>query len=216
MRTLVFSLVFFSGLLSVTAQIAPKIALRNAAPGKISVSRGKARAVIDLSREVAGCAYASGQIKRLFKDCAAPPAKFDLVDAAVKNDRTYLLISTDAMGNCNVCGRCGASASFGLIWLELDAALRVLQKKDTPIDYCRLDIVAVSAIADLDEETGKQDLKLNFENDVLSVEFEKTIFGEVGESGGYEFSRLEYDRKTPEKGFIIKNERRSESSIKDQ
>jgi hypothetical protein len=216
--TLIF--LFVSLAICASAQIAAKIKLQNSAPGKITLTGNKTRAVLDLSKDVAGCAYADGATKKNFKDCAASPANFALVDAREKNNQTYLLISTDAAGNCNVCGRCGADDSFGLIWLKLDKNLRVLDKKSVPIDFCRMDITLVSDVVDFKEETSEQSqeqtLKLNFKDDILAVDFEKTLFDDNGDVSGYEFSHLEYNRKTPEKGFVIKTEKREKSAIPEQ
>ena len=48
-----------------------------------------------------------------------------------------------------------------------------------------------------------------------SVEFEKENYGENNQMS-YEFSRLVYNRKTPEKGFVIKTEKRGKSAADDR
>lgn len=60
------------------------------------------------------------------------------------------------------------------------------------------------------------DLRLSFNKDILTVGFEKTIFSDKSDISGYEFSRLEYNRQTPEKGFVIKTEKRDKSSANEQ
>ena len=196
-----------------SAQTASKIRLQNPGFGKVTLIRNKTRVTIDLSRDVAGCAFASAATKKMYKDCSAPPAQFQLIDATVKNNETFLLIASEASGNCNVCGNCGADSAFALIWLRLDRNLRVLDRKSTPIDYCRLDVFLISDALLFNEDTQEEKLKLIFTNDRLALDFEKKIFEENPDRIVYEFSHLEYNRKTPEKGFIIKTEKREQSSV---
>ena len=216
MRNFLIAFLLATFAAGVSAQTASKIRLLNAGSGKVTVVRNKARATINLSREVAGCGYANAATKKNFKDCAAPSAEFHLIDATVKNNQTYLLIASEAMGNCNVCGQCGADESFALIWLKLDRNLRVLDKKGVPIDYCRFDIDLISAVVDFKEETQDESLNLKFKDDRLEIDFEKKTFEANSERSYYEFSHLEYNRKTPEKGFVIKTERREKSSVPEQ
>lgn len=212
MRKIILLFLIAFSAVSVSAQA---VRLRATGSGKVSVTRGKLRSVIDLTADVSGCAF-SGRRGSRNADCAASPADFKLVDAIVKNNQTFVVVQTDAAGNCNVCGRCGASESFTLIWLKLDARLRVLEKKAVPIESCDESLSIVSAELDFNEETQDATLNLKFKGDRITIEFEKTIFNDSSEISGYEFSHLEYDRKTPEKGFMIKTEKREKSSMKEQ
>jgi hypothetical protein len=214
MRYFILFFLFTAFGVAVSAQTAAKIRLQNSAPGKVTVIRGKTRAVVDLSKSVAGCAFSAAATKKRYKDCAASPAEFKLIDATVKDNLTYLVISSEASGNCNVCGQCGATDAFGLIWIKLDRSLRVLDKKDVPIDFCLMNVELISDIVDFNEETQVSTLKLAFEDDILMVEFEKREF--IEDKNDYEFSHLEYSRKTPEKGFVIKTEKREKSSLPDR
>lgn len=220
MRTIIFSFLVFLFLsfvspLSATAQ---KISLRGNKTGGIVVTKGKMRATIDLSRDVAGCSYVpAGERKRELDamECTALPAGFKLIDATVKNNQTFLVVLTEAMGNCNVCGQCGASEAFALVWLKLDARLRVLQKKSVPLEVCREDISLLSPEIQINDPEDNQILNLRFKGNVLIIELEKAIYGE-NDTSVYEFSHLEYNRKTPEKGFVIKTEKRSKSARKNR
>lgn len=220
MRTIIFSFLFFLFLtcgspFSVAAQ---KISLRGNKTGGIVVTKGKTRATINLSADAAGCAYVpAGERKRDLdaRECTAPPASFKLIDAAVKNNQTFLVVLTEAMGNCNVCGQCGASEAFALVWLRLDARLRVLQKKSVPLQVCRENISLVSPEIQINNPEDNETLNLPFKGDVLIIELEKETYGE-NDMSVYEFSRLEYNRKTPEKGFVIKTEKRGKSARDDR
>jgi hypothetical protein len=218
MRTIIFSLLFFLFLNCVSAQTAAqKISLRGNKTGGIVVTKGKASTTINLSRDVAGCPYvAAGEYKRNLdaRECTASPAGFKLIDATVKNNQVYLVVLTEAMGNCNVCGQCGASEAFALVWLRLGANLRLIKKKSVPLSLCLENISMVSPEIIINEAIDNETLILSFKADVLTIESEKEIYGENNTSV-YEFSRLQYNRKTPEKGFVIKTEKRTKSSAKD-
>lgn len=214
MRIVIFCLIFLSGVFCVSAQT---VRIRPAGSGKISVTKGKIRSTIDLSRDIAGCAYIAANYRLSLnqKGCAAPPATFKLVDAAVKNDRTFLIIETNAQENCNVCGRCGASEATTVIWLKLNRQLRILERKSIPLGFCDENITMISPGSASTAETSSDWLNLSFKNNVMSFEFEKRIYGEEpnGDKDAYQFTRVEYNRKTPEKGFVIKAEKRDKSSV---
>ena len=194
-----------------------QIKIRSGGAGKISVVKGKLRSTIDLSGEIAGCAGVGGAAKRDLdqKGCAASPARFKLIDSVVKNNQTFLVVSSEAAGNCNVCGQCGATEAFAVIWLKLSSSLRVLKKQSSPIENCRLDVALISPYLDTDENTQNETLRLPFKNNVLSVDFETSHFG-ANDTTTYEFSHLEYNRQSPEKGLVIKTEKREKSSVKNQ
>lgn len=212
MRKIIFSLLFFTLSIGVAAQTA-KIKIRSVGLGRVSVTKGKVRSAIDLREDVAGCAYVSGKQKRELDKtgCASPPVTFKLIDATVKNNQTFLVVESGAMGNCNVCGRCGAAEAYALIWLKLNARLRVINKQSVPIEHCLTDISSVEV--KMHEDDNLSDLRLSFEKNILTVEFEKAIFDNNANKAGYEFSHLEYNRKTPEKGLVVKTEKRDKSAM---
>ena len=201
---------FLSCSIGISAQA---VRVRSAAAGKVLVTKGKLRSTIDLSKNVAGCAYVPASFKRDLdkKGCAASPATFKLIDSATRSNQTFLVLEAETMGNCNVCGQCGASEAYALIWLKLDKRLRVLEQNSLPIEDCRANIALLNEGTDADENT--QNSAWKFKDDILIVEAEKRIY-ENTDGKNYEFSHLEYNRKTPEKGFIIKTEKRADSSAK--
>jgi hypothetical protein len=194
------------------AQTKSAVKLKNVGRAKISITKGKLLSKIDLSENVAGCASVK---KRTYvfnnADCSAPDASFKLIDTTEKDDFIYLVILSDAMGNCNMCGRGGSTNSFSLIWLKLDSALKMLEKKSVPIDYSRNEIYILKPKPIPHDNLST--LNLKFGKDVLTVEFEQISYFDNGKPKFYDFSHLEYNRKTPEKGFIVKTSRRKKSSI---
>lgn len=213
MRKIIFSLLFLLLLNCVAAQ-AQKTSVRGNKTGGIVVTKGKMRVTINLNREIAGCPYvASGERKRDLdaRECTAPPANFKLIDAREKNKQIYLVVQTEAMGNCNVCGQCGASEAFALVWIQLDTNLRLIKKQAVPLELCIQNISLISPKIQINEAVDNETLNLSFSGDRLNIELEKEIYGE-NDTYTYEFSRLEYNRKTPEKGFVIQTEKRAKSS----
>lgn len=192
----------------------PKVTLRNIGMAKVSLAKGGLRRTIDLSEEVVGCRYVPGPYKATLtkRGCAAYPASFKLIDAITKSGKTYLVVLSEAADNCNVCGRCGASDALALIWLELDASLRLRNKRSVPIQDCMAFIDLVGIEAAVKEPGDTDDFSLRFKNDILSVSFEKRIFEDSDPKAGYQFSRLEYNRKGPGQGFVVTAEIREKSS----
>jgi hypothetical protein len=206
---LLFCIVVLS--ISILAQTQSKIKIKNSDWGKITVVRGKTRSTINLSKDISGCAYVSDSEKRILEknNCAVSPAKIRLVDVTVKNNLIFLVVQSNAAGSCNICDRqCGRDESTSLIWLKLDARLRLLKKKSIPIEDCSKKIYLFTPEINFDEQT--QTAKL-MERGIIVMEFEK-ILGE----DGFQYTHLEYNWKTPEKGFVIKTEKRVRSSAQQQ
>src|SRR5450432_531247 len=167
-----------------------KVTLRNIGMARISVSKGVLRRTIDLSEEAAGCSYVSGKFKTTLtkRGCAASPASFKLIDSTTQTGNTYLVVLSEAADNCNVCGRCGASDALALIWLELDATLRLRNKKSVTIQDCMAFIGIVPAAAKGTEPSDQDDLLWRFKSDVLSVAFKKRVFEDNDKGTNYHVS----------------------------
>lgn len=220
MRKIIFVFLIAMFCISVSAQTTPKLKIWGIGLGKITVSKGKTRSIIDLSTNIAGCAFTPKEFKRDLdkKGCTAPPATFELVDATEKNNQTFLILTADAQENCNVCGRCGASEATTFIWLKLDAKLKLLERQNVLLEYCGLNITMIQPLSDFDEKTQKETLDVPFKDNVMTIEFERPIYGEEakGDKDVFEFTHIEYDRTKPEKGFVTKTEKRDKSSAPDQ
>jgi hypothetical protein len=192
----------------------PKISLKPAGLGRVTILKGKLRRVINLRKDIAGCAYVPAEFKKSLdkKGCSASPATLRLADTRTKNKNHYLLITSVAMGGCNVCGRCGAAESTTLIWLALDAALKETARQSLVIEDCSENIEILSGSESL-IPTGYDTYDLKFTGDLFTITYEKTIFGDEADAG-YEFTVAEYDGSRPELGFAVKSEKRKESSSK--
>ena len=193
-----------------------KISVRNIGFAKVSVSKGALTRTIDVSSEVAGCRYVSGPVKASLRKqgCAAPPATFKLIDATIYKGNAYLILLSEAMGNCNVCGRCGAAEAFSLVWVELDQTLRVRNKRSVAIQDCMTftDIVEPQVfVADPD---NLEALNLVLKDEVLRLTFETREWEEGGDNSKFVLSNLTYDRRHADQGFVISTEKRDKSAQK--
>lgn len=185
-----------------------KIRVRNIGMGKIAVTQLSKRATIDLGSEVAGCSYVPpGPVKRNLdkKGCTAGAAEFKLIDTQSSGSKTYLLLQSEAAGNCNVCGQCGADSSYALIWVRLNANLRLESKKSAWVDYCRIGVNMVNP-----ETTDEGEPIFKFKGDKLTVEYEERTYN-PDETITYKLSHLEYNRRQPARGLVIKTEKRDKS-----
>ncbi|MCU0238632.1 MAG: hypothetical protein MUC29_04250 [Pyrinomonadaceae bacterium] len=110
--------------------------------GNVTIKKGKSSSVINLAKEVLGCVYTSRQaVKNAPQDCASfgSKAEFKVVDAVSQNGKHYLIIEAEsptANSACNACGRCGADGATSLIWVKLNANLKLEKKKSIPISDC--------------------------------------------------------------------------------
>jgi len=217
-KILLISAVFF---ITVSAGFAQQkslagIRIRAAGLGRILITRNKLNSTVNLGEGLEGCVYLTKSQKAGLdrRGCAASPPDFKLIDAVIENNRIFLLVSADAAGNCNVCGECGATDAYTLFWLSLDSRLRLQEKQQAGVESCLSRISMLSpAENEESDERGEEFAGFKFKGNVLTIEYEKTIRDE-NDVTIYEFSHLEYNRKTPQKGFIIKTEKRDKSSAK--
>jgi hypothetical protein len=90
----------------------------------------------------------------------------------------------------------------------------LIKKQSVPLSLCREDISIISPKI-INDAVDNENLHLPFKGDRLTIELEKETYGE-NDTSVYEFSRLEYNRKTPEKGFVIKTEKRGKPARADR
>jgi hypothetical protein len=159
---------------------------------QIRIAAGTEQTLVDLTDDISGCLD-------LFDYSYPPPRKWKqpleikIIDRVGKDDKRYLVLLTRAQSNCNVQGFCGAATDHTLIWLKLGAALKLEEKKSAVIEKCKSNIYVN------DSEYNKQDeLVIKLVRGRLAIEYGNTIDDDVRT-----LSRLVYDRKFPEQGFVI-------------
>jgi hypothetical protein len=161
---------------------------------RIRMVAGKERTLIDLTTDVSGCLdlfdpHATRPIAKL-------PLGIKIIDRVRKDDKDYLVLLTSAQSNCNVQGYCGAATDHTLIWLRLGADLKLEEKQAAVIEDCKSEIYLDDAYY---VRIGEPQVKLI--RGQFTVEFGKTLDDNV-----HTLSRLVYDRKIPEQGFVLTTE----------
>lgn len=173
--------------------------LKHTTRGNVTVKKGSRTGVINLRSEVAGCVYTTREmIKFAPPDCSAfgSKAEFKVVDAITKNGKYYLIIEAESpSGNtaCNACGRCGADGATSLIWVKLDAKLKLEAKKSILYADCN-----TNTYPSENDNIDGDDYK--FVKNELRIE---TKGRDYETDGKYRIILWKYSRNSPEKGFAI-------------
>jgi hypothetical protein len=168
--------------------------------GKVQLSRGALKSILDLSKDISGCivVYDRGDPKAGKMDTTS----FDKIDEVVKGGKTYLLLSSEINSGCNVSGQCGAATDLTLVWLKLNSRLQVESKKAVVVQSCFWGDINIIDDEASPEDTGS-DLKLK--NGILSLKFETNRYKTDLE---YSVTSVKYDRAQAQKGLIIETEKK--------
>jgi hypothetical protein len=158
---------------------------------RIRIVAGTERTLVNLTDDVSGCLELFDPT--ISRRITRQPLRIKVIDRVSKDDKRYLVLLAEAQSNCNVQGRCGAATDYTLIWLKLGAGLKLEEKKSAVIVDCRMDIDMI------DPEYGRQDeLIIKLVRGRLAIEYGNTFDDNVRT-----LSQLVYDRKNPERGFVI-------------
>ncbi len=176
-----------------------KLKVTSLKKGKVQLSRGAVKSVLDLSKDVSGCI--------VVYDRSDPKVRMDTTDfsavaSVVKGGKTYLLLLAEINSGCNVTGQCGAATDLTLVWLKLSSSLRIEQKKAVVAQSCFWGDINI-----MDEETGSEgDASDTFKlkNNILSFRFETNRYHTEQD---YSVSTVTYDHSQPEKGIAVKIEK---------
>jgi hypothetical protein len=158
---------------------------------RIRIVAGAKRTLVDLTDDVSGCLdlFDPHTPKWRLKQ----PLGIKVIDRVRKDEKNYLVLLTSAQSNCNVQGYCGAATDSTLIWLKLGAGLKVEEKQSAVIVGCRTNIDIA------DPQYDRQDkLVIKLVRGRLAIEYGNTFDDDVRT-----LSQLVYDRKFPERGFVI-------------
>lgn len=168
---------------------AASLKISSAGGKKVRIALDPRKRMIDLSNEVLGCT-------ELF-DPAAPgrrihdAARIGIVDWVHKGRRHYVVFWALANANCNVQGHCGAGENCTLLWLQLDAELRLEKKQAVVVQDC----MAATGVPDMDlEEPGA---RLLLKEGRLDLRFGDLV------ADNPSLSRLVYERAACEKGLVV-------------
>ncbi len=154
----------------------PKV--KYAGAGKVKITDGKRKLVVNLRDEIAGCPSMT---------------TLHVLDKTKKDGKIYMVLFTEAASRCNPQAMCGAAEnSLTLVWLKLNTLLKVEEKKAVIIDDCARQIM----LNGYDDIAADVTSIVKMDKGVLSVEYEQN---------GSEESRwrIVYNKSTPEKGLVI-------------
>jgi len=201
------NLLFLCGLILVSSVSSNVIAQNKTAKlkvtslkkGKVQLTRGAVKSVIDLSKDISGCIVVYDRSEPKLR---LDTTDFTSVDSVVKGGKTYLLLLAEINSGCNITGQCGAATDLTLVWLKLNSRLRVEQKKAVVAQSCFWGDINI-----MDEEAGSEDDAsgtFKLKNNILSFRFETNRYHTEQD---YSVSTVIYDRSQPEKGLVVKIEK---------
>jgi hypothetical protein len=172
-------------------QNATAIKVYSARGMRIRIVAGTERTLADLTDDVSGCLDLFDPHTPKLK--LKQPLRIKVIDRVRRDDKYYLVLLTIAQSNCNVQGHCGAATDSTLIWLKLGAGLKLEEKQSAVIVGCRTNIDVV------DPQYNSQDeLVIKPVRGRLAIEYGNTFDDDVRT-----LSQLVYDKKFPERGFVI-------------
>ncbi|HKQ92786.1 MAG TPA: hypothetical protein VJZ77_19155 [Blastocatellia bacterium] len=158
---------------------------------RIRIVAGTERTLVDLTDDVSGCLELFDPT--ISQRRTRQPLRIKVIDRVRKDDKYYLVLLTSAQSNCNVQGYCGAATDITLIWLKLAAGLKLEEKQSAVIVGCRTNIDVA------DPQYDKRDeLVIKLVRGRLAIEYGNTLDDDV-----QSLSQLVYDRKFPERGFVM-------------
>jgi hypothetical protein len=158
---------------------------------RIRIVAGTKRTLVDLTDDVSGCLDLFDP--HIPEQRLKQPLGIKVIDRVRKDDKYYLVLLTSAQSNCNVQGHCGAATDSTMIWLKLGAGLKLEEKQSAVIVGCRANIDVA------DPPYGRQyKPAIKLVRGRLAIEYGNTFDDEVRT-----LSQLVYDRRFPERGFVI-------------
>jgi len=158
---------------------------------RIRIVAGTERTLVNLTDDISGCLELFDPIlprRRIIR-----PLGIKVIDRVSKGAKQYLVLLAEAQANCNVQGYCGAGSDNTLILLKLAAGLKLEEKQSAVIEDCKSNIYVADRTVD-----RLYKLVIKLVRGRLAIEYGNTIDDEVRT-----LSQLVYDRKFPERGFVI-------------
>ena len=162
--------------------------------------QGGSSSTVRLQGDIAGCTtgtYDGSDPKSKPEGGAASTRVLDMVQ---KGSLWFVVFQTSLGSGCNVQGRCGAGTAVSVVWLKLDAKLKLLAKQAVIVEECLTDTGLVRWAGRKRDEARDADYPLlEMRSGVLEVVFERDDYTEKVKT----VSTLVYDRRSPERGFQL-------------
>jgi hypothetical protein len=204
-RAILIALFALSGLVfaqSRPAQQSPKDPIRiTAFPNAIFKFRqGNLNGGITLQGDIAGCTTGTYDGSDPNSKPSGGAATTRVIDEIRKGTFWYVTFQTTLGSGCNIQGMCGAGSGVSVVWLKLDAKLKVISRKAVIVVEC----LTNTGLSKWAGRTGNDvmdssDPKLRMVAGRLELEFQTENFNTKQKT----ISSLRYDRRTPEKGLIV-------------
>jgi len=170
---------------------------------RVRVVAGEYKAILDLSKDISGCLAPYDSMEPRQK-LPRYPLDLKVIDSIRKDNTYYLVIVAGALPNCNIQGLCGAGDDdITLIWLKMNEHLQLQDKQAVLIDACGTRVSLVNP----DRWQALRMVRAE-----LTVDYE----AEAETSEEALKSHLVYDRKTPERGFIIRTGKPTHAKTKSE
>ena len=162
--------------------------------------QGNLKSSVTLQGDIAGCTTGSYDGSDPNSKPSGGAAATRVIDEIRKGAFWYLTFQTTLGSGCNVQGMCGAGSAVSVVWLKLDAKLKVISRKAVIVVEC----LTNTGLSKWAGRTGNDvmdstDPKLRMVAGKLEIEFKRDDFSTKQTT----ISSLKYDRKSPEKGLIV-------------
>ena len=167
--------------------------------GKFRLSQGNSSTNVNLQGEIAGCTTGQYDGSDPNSKPSGGAATTRVLDLLKKGAFWYVTFQTTLGSGCNVQGRCGAGTSVTLVWLKLDAALKLVKRQAVIVQECLTDTTLTRWAGRTGRDTDDFNPKLEMRSGVLEVVFETDDYTEKTKL----VSSLRYDRRTPDQGLLV-------------
>ena len=162
--------------------------------------QGKLNGSVTLQGEIAGCTAGTYDGSDPNSKPSGGAAATRVIDEIRKGAFWYLTFQTTLGSGCNVQGMCGAGSAVSVVWLKLDAKLKVISRKAVIVVEC----LTNTGLSKWAGRTGNDvmdstDPKLRMVAGKLELEYQTEDYNMKQKT----VSSLRYDRRTPEKGLIV-------------
>lgn len=162
--------------------------------------QGNLKSSVTLQGDIAGCTTGSYDGSDPNSKSSGGAATTRVIDEIRKGAFWYVTFQTTLGSGCNVQGRCGAGSGITVVWLKLNARLKMISRKTVIVEDCMTD-TGTSKFAGKtgDEIKDSFDPKFRLVAGKLEIEFQRDDFNTKKTT----ISSLRYDRRAPEKGLIV-------------
>jgi hypothetical protein len=152
---------------------------------------------LDLKSDLNGCWSAIFDAT----DPKTPPAKVMLLprvlDEVLKAGFWYVTLQINLNSGCNVQGYCGAGSVTQVLWFKFDRNLKAVERQSVMVSDCATN----TELLNFTGRGGFDDIQTTLEmrSGVLELSFRQADYRTKINT----VSRLRYDRRIPEKGWVV-------------